>query len=183
MWGACAQLKNLDLRNVSTPLEEVKQYLVAKYQDRFDLNPRLYEEVVGSVFKSLGYSVVVTGYQNDGGIDMVLSSSGEDSIEVQVKRYRGKIEVEQIRAFAGALILSGHTSGIYVTTSTYRSGALEAATQFGAKGIPIKLIDAPRFYDALKLSQREPYEDYEEFYYEIQDIDEHVIYKDEGPCY
>jgi restriction system protein len=181
MWGACAQLKALDLIDISVPLEEIKQYLIAKYQDRFNLHPKIFEDVVGNVFRSQGFETIVTAYQKDGGIDAVLTKGDSQTVGVQVKRYRGKIDVEQIRAFAGALILEGHTSGIFVTTSSYSSVAQEAARSFGVKGIPIELIDSETFYEALRLSKREPFSDMEDFYYEMQGIDEQVIYEDEGP--
>ena len=181
MWGACAQLKTLDLADVNAPVKEIKQYLVAKYEDRFDIHPRILEDVVGSVFHAQGFDTVVTAYQKDGGIDVVLSGGDAKTIGVQVKRYRDKINVEQIRAFAGALILGGHTSGIFVTTSSYSSVAQEASRAFGTKGLPIELVDAKKFYDALRISQREPYTDYEDFYWEMQEVDEKVIYEDEGP--
>lgn len=180
MWGACAQLKNLDLVDINTPLTEIKQYLVAKYESRFELHPKLYEDVVGSVFRSQGFYTEVTAYQKDGGIDVVLSSN-DKTIGVQVKRYRNKIDVEQIRAFAGALLLGGHTSGIFVATSSYTGVAKETSRAFGAKGIPIELIDAEKFYEALKVSQIDDQTDFEELYYFIDGLEEAVVYENEGP--
>src|SRR5271165_5537991 len=36
-------LKSLALADISTPLEEVRAYLVAKYESRHDLDPQLFE--------------------------------------------------------------------------------------------------------------------------------------------
>ncbi|UII81512.1 restriction endonuclease [Flagellimonas sp. CMM7] len=151
-------LRNLEAININAPLNEVSQYLIAKYQDRFSINPRLFEEVVGSVFKGVGYNVHVTGYSNDGGIDVVLGSSSQKMIGVQVKRYKNKIKVEQIRAFAGALLLNGYNKGVFVTTSDYQPGAISAAESFKKKTLPIHLLNSQQFYDSLKISQKSKFD-------------------------
>jgi restriction system protein len=44
-------------------------------QDRvYDLHPRVFEEVVGSVFKDHGWQVKVTAYTGDDGVDVVLNN-------------------------------------------------------------------------------------------------------------
>jgi len=183
MVGACAQLRNLDPSDISLPLAELRQYLIAKYEDRGFVNPQALENLVGSIFRHQGYSTEVTAYQRDGGIDVILSK-GTATIGVQVKRQKARIEAEQIRALAGALILEGHTAGVFVTTAAFRAGAITAASNFSSKGIPIELVDAHRLYDALKLVQ-EPLlnkSDLEAFVHRIHDIGEDkVIYEDEGP--
>ncbi len=183
MDGACAQLRNFDATDISTPLDELRRYLLVKYEARFNIPPRKLEELVGSVFDAHGYDSNVTAYQNDGGIDVILSK-GDENVGVQVKRYKNRIEAEQIRAFAGALLLGEHPSGIFLTTSEFRSGAIAAADGFTARGLPIELVDAERFYDALKLRQHtELTEDnVEDFVYSLQAIGEsQTIYEDEGP--
>jgi hypothetical protein len=74
---------------------------------------------------------------------------------VQVKRYaKGRrIEAEQIRSLAGALLVNGYTSGVFVTTSSFRKGAKTTAKQFTAIGYPVELMDAERFLDALGIAQ------------------------------
>ncbi|WP_222861324.1 restriction endonuclease [Seonamhaeicola marinus] len=153
-FGCSGTLKNLDITDINIPIEEATKYLIARYDDRFSINPKLFEDVVGNVFKDIGYNVHVTGYSNDGGIDVVLGNSSQNFVGVQVKRYKNKIKVEQIRAFAGALLLNGYNNGIFVTTSDYQPGAIKAAEQFKLKTLPIKLMNSDKFYDALKISQK-----------------------------
>lgn len=147
-------LKELDMSDINLPIEEIGKYLIANYQARYSINPRIFEQVVGDVMKSMGYNVHVTGYSNDGGIDIVLGNASNEMVGVQVKRYGSKIKVEQIRAFAGALILGGFCKGIFVTTSSYQPGAVKAANQFLNYSLPIELVNAKTFYEALKISQR-----------------------------
>jgi restriction system protein len=157
-FGCVGALKIFSVNDLSTPLAEIRSYLVRNYERRFSINPRLFEEVVGSVFKSIGYHTHVTGYSNDGGIDVVLSSQQNSLVGVQVKRHKNKIKVEQIRSFAGALILGGYTKGIFVTTSEYQPGAIEAAKNCSVRMLPIELINASKFYDALKLAQKKSFD-------------------------
>jgi len=145
-------LKNLNLADISTPLNEVRDYLQARYSDRHLIHPRLFEETVASVFRGIGYVSETTVYTGDGGIDVVLGN-GVERVGVQVKRYRNAIEAEQIRSFLGAMVNRGYTKGIYVTTSRFRSGAQDEADTAAERGFPIELIDADKFYRALGIAQ------------------------------
>lgn len=146
-------LKNLDTSNIQTPMEVVRSYLAAKYQCRFSLHPRLFEETVASVFHDLGYHVKLTAYSEDGGIDVFLYNSNNQLIGVQVKRYKNKIGVEQIRSFLGALTLNKCVRGIFVTTSDYEKGAHKAAEVSKNEFVPIELINSELFLDLLKVAQ------------------------------
>jgi hypothetical protein len=155
--GAAGMLRELDLSDIDVPLQEVRSYLAARYERRFDLHPRLFEETVASVFRDLGYGARVTAYSGDDGIDVILDGPRGDTIGVQVKRYKNTIQVEQIRALTGALVLGGMTKGIFVTTSAFQSGANATVRRLDTKGYRIKLVDASHFYDALKIAQRAKY--------------------------
>lgn len=159
-----ASLKELDISDLTIPIQEIQNYLVAKYEDRFKVHPKRFEEIVGSVFNNLGYSAIVTGYSGDDGIDVILDS-GRETIGVQVKRYKNKIEVEQIRSLAGALVLNGMTKGVFVTTSSFQSGVESTVEKYKEKDYRIELHDADRFFAALSISQREMYKSVEEFEY------------------
>lgn len=155
--GAIGSLYNLDVSNQSIPIEEIRSYLAVKYDERFNIDPWRFEEVVASVYKDLGYYARVTARSGDGGIDVVLDGPNSKVIGVQVKRYKDKIKVEQIRSFVGALYLKRMTRGIFVTTSGFQSGADNAAQLSSSRGIPIELVDAQRFYQALGIAQQEYY--------------------------
>jgi len=156
-YGAAASLKELDLSDISTPLAEVMSYLTAKYESRFAIHPRILEETVASVFRDMGYDVLVTAYSGDSGIDVIMTQRSTH-IGVQVKRYRDSIKAEQIRSLAGALVLNGLTRGIFVATSSFQKGAIKSADQYGQLGYDIDLIDGERFLEALKITQRAMYQ-------------------------
>lgn len=177
--NAYPTLRNLDLTDVSQPIEAVKQYLLLKFDQRFEMHPRLFEEVVASVFRDVGFHSEVTAYSNDGGIDVILRDSAEATIGVQVKRRKDRIAVDQIRELVGALVVGGHTRGIFVTTSSFQKGALVSAGTATARGYPIELIDASRFLDALRLSRRLPYRSFEEWRETIGDVPTYRVDADE----
>jgi restriction system protein len=157
-YGAIGSLKELAVSNSLAPINEVRAYLAARYEKRGEVNPSVFEEVVASIYRNLGYSKVrVTGQTNDGGIDIVMEGAGDTLIGVQVKRYRNKIQAEQIRAFTGALMLKGMTHGIFLTTSEYTKGARDTANAATGKGYRVELINARAFYDALGVAQRKMY--------------------------
>jgi restriction endonuclease Mrr len=140
------------------PINEIRRHLAARYESRYDVTPSQLEQVVAGVYRDLGYRSRVVGGHSDGGIDIVLDGPNDSCIGVQVKRYRRRISAEQVRAFTGALVLREHTEGIYVTTSDFQPGAHREAERATALGWPVKLIDSRRFFEALKLAQREAYE-------------------------
>jgi restriction system protein len=157
--GTIGSLKELDLTDISVPLSEVRQYLLARQDELYSVHPRVFEEVVCSVFKDLGWQARVTAYAGDDGIDVVLDGPDGATVGVQVKRYGAerKIEAEQIRSFAGALVLDGRTRGVFVTTSDFRKGAYRTAAKYAAIGYPIELVNASRFLEALGIAQVESF--------------------------
>jgi restriction system protein len=157
--GSMGCLKELDLSDSSLPLREIRQYLAARKDKLFEVDPKALEDIVGSIYTDFGYKVRVTGQrvpgdEGDDGIDVILDSSN-GTIGIQVKRFKKdlRIEAEQIRALAGALMLGEHTRGVFVTTSEFRRGARQTAERFGALGLPIELINAKRLFEALGIAQ------------------------------
>ena len=158
-YGAVGSLKELDVTDISCPLNEIRSYLVAKYSDRFKIHPRKFEEIVASVFESLGYKSFLTNYRGDDGIDIFLYDN-RGLIGVQVKRYSNSIAVEQIRSLAGAIVLNDLTRGIFVTTTNFQSGGENTVRRFKRKRRPIaiELMDSNHFFDALKIAQFEEHD-------------------------
>jgi restriction system protein len=164
-------LKKLNLSDISIPTGELRRYLVANFDNRFYVHPKKYEDVVAGVFADFGYRVRTTSYTGDKGIDIfILDGEGNDTVGIQVKRYKKKIEAEQIRSLAGAMVLNGVTQGMFVTTSCYRSGAIQTAEDYILRGLDISLVDADDFYDKLELTRRPIYssaEDQEAAFYDF----------------
>ena len=180
--GGHALLKSLDLCNIRQPLWEVRRYLLAASERRFSMSPRLFEKTVGDVFSDAGYTATITATSCDGGVDVILCDAGGKTVGVQVKRWRDKIGVAQIRELLGALVLGGYTRGIFVTTSRFTKGAKRAAEVSRETSTPIELIDSERFLEALQISQRPAYETYEDWRTETGPVRLETIRTD-GPWY
>lgn len=149
---APAALAELDMSDLSTPLREVRNFLRRRYDARHTIAPRLFEQAVASVFRDMGYEAETTAYSNDGGIDVVLRDREGARIGVQVKRRGRAVEVEQIRAFLGALMLGGFARGVFVSTSGFQRGAIGAA-DVCRPWATVELMNAERFFDALGIAQ------------------------------
>lgn len=145
-------LRVLDVSDISEPVQYIRDYLVGRYHERFKVHPRKFEEVVASVFRDLGFHALVTNYSGDDGIDIILNDA-DTTIGVQVKRYKGAIEVCQIRELAGALLLNGITKGVFVTTSSFQSGVPRTSAKLADRRYAIELMDSAAFYSALEIAQ------------------------------
>jgi Holliday junction resolvase-like predicted endonuclease len=183
LYGAIAELRRLDVADIGAPIDEVKRYLTARYESRFDCHPRLFEKTVASVFESLGYRAEATAYTRDGGVDIILRHDNGTTTGVQVKRSRNPIAVEQIRSLAGALLQGGHTAGMFVTTSRFSSAATKARRIFAERGCPIEFLDARRFFEALRISQRPQYRGYEDWFTINGEPELHTIYEEEDEAW
>lgn len=162
-YGSIGILKNLDIRDISTPINEAQSYLAAKYESHFQFDPKLFEDTVANIFKCIGYDVEITAVTKDGGIDVILVGQDDIQIGVQVKRTKRTISVSQIRELVGALILEKYTKGIFVTTSYFSPSAKEAAEKATNLAVPIELYDCKKFFDFLKIERRKRYTSREEF--------------------
>ena len=92
---------------MAIPLGEVRKYIAAKKEKVYEVDPTVFEDVVGSIFQDFGYRIRVTGQrvpgeEGDDGIDVILESSA-GTIGVQVRRYKKslRIEADAIRSLAG----------------------------------------------------------------------------------
>ena len=56
--GSIGCLKELDLKDVSIPLGEVRKYIAAKKEKVYEVDPDVFEDIVGSVFQDYGYRVL-----------------------------------------------------------------------------------------------------------------------------
>ena len=130
---------------------EVAVELLKRLQDR---EPEFFESAVVDLLLAMGYggtggSGSVTALTNDGGIDGVIDQDvlGLSKVYIQAKRYASGNSVQrpEVQAFVGAL--SGKAdSGVFITTSTFSSGAREYAHVVPLR---IVLIDGQRLSDLM----------------------------------
>lgn len=90
IYGAAGSLRELDLKDQSIPIEEIRAYLAAKYDSRFSIDPWKFEETVASIYRDFGFEVRVTGRSGADGIDVILDGPDDSVIGVQVKGTKAK---------------------------------------------------------------------------------------------
>lgn len=101
-----------------------------------NMNPYDFEGLMVKLLSVMGYKgdegqSMVTQKSNDGGIDGVINQDplGLSKVYIQVKRYSVNHSVQrpEITSFSGAIQLRHADRGVFITTSTFTSGAVEAA--------------------------------------------------------
>lgn len=104
-----------------------------------DSTPEFFERAVIELLWSMGYGGVHgqkqhLGRSNDGGVDGVIREDalGLGKVYVQAKRYADSNSVGNgdIRNFIGALDSRGANKGVFITTSRFTNGAVEAAANY-----------------------------------------------------
>jgi restriction system protein len=111
--------------------------------------PEFLEQVVVDLVVRMGYggsrkdAGEALGRSGDEGIDGIIKEDplGLDIIYLQAKRWEGSVGRPEIQKFAGALQGQRARKGIFITTSTFTTGALDYVSQIDSK---IILIDGAR---------------------------------------
>ncbi len=117
------------------------------------IDPYYFEKVILILLKKMGYGdFIETSKSGDGGIDGIINEDklGLSKIYIQAKRYgENSVRETEIRNFIGAM--SGDTSkGVFVTTSTFHTGAVKKANDAHHSIILIdgfKLVDLMHEYN------------------------------------
>ena len=112
--------------------------------------PVFFEKLVVDLLVKMGYgSGAPTQYAGDAGIDGIITTDalGFDPIHIQAKRYAAdhKVGRPEVQAFAGAL--NTVTRGVFITTSSFSSEAIEYAKSFSHA--TIILIDGAKLAELM----------------------------------
>lgn len=114
-------------------IDELKDQLLAKLTE---MNPYAFESLMVELLNEMGYKgpngqSIVTQKSNDNGIDGVIyqDALGLQKVYLQVKRYAPNNPVgrPEITSFSGAVKLKHTDRGVFITTSSFTTGAEEAA--------------------------------------------------------
>ena len=113
------------------------------------LDPTGFERLVLAVLDAMGYGrsgrIEHSGRPGDAGIDGIISQDplGLDRIYLQAKRYDpgNSVQRPDVQRFVGALMSAQGDRGVFITTSTFSSGARAEAERVNAR---IELIDGNR---------------------------------------
>jgi restriction system protein len=116
---------------------------VRRYESLLALTPRGFEEEIGRLLASLGYSQVQrVGGPGDLGADLICRDRRRKHVVVQCKRYAPgrRVGSADIQAFIGMITVHHQADrGLFVTTSAFTAPALDLARQHG-----VELFDGER---------------------------------------
>ena len=118
------------------------------------MDPFLFEHLVIDLLVAMGYggsreeAARVTKASGDEGIDGVINEDrlGLDVIYVQAKRWQDTVGRKEIQSFVGALAGKKAQKGIFITTSGFKSTAIEYAKDVQQK---IILVDGDRLAELM----------------------------------
>lgn len=100
----------------------------------FEINPRLFEELIAKIFTKFGMKVDLTQQTRDGGYDIVAFEDNKYSHNkylIECKRYKpeNKVGIQYIDRLIGAHWRNTATKSILVTSSSFTADAKKAAEQ------------------------------------------------------
>jgi restriction system protein len=109
-------------------------------------SPTFFERLVVELLVKMGYggsrrdAGERIGQSGDGGIDGIIKEDrlGLDTIYIQAKRWQGPVGRPEIQKFVGALQGQRAKKGVFITTSSYTTDAIEYASRIDTK---VVLID------------------------------------------
>ncbi|WP_268867125.1 restriction endonuclease [Nocardia aurantiaca] len=96
----------------------------------FSLSPREFEILISNLYRMMGYKVLLTAPQRDGGRDIVAERSklGEKQrVLIECKQYSGTVKVDIARALLGVVATERANGGILVTTGRCSKGVRDLA--------------------------------------------------------
>ena len=108
------------------------------------VSPDSFERLVLGLLEKMGYgNGEPVGRSGDGGIDGIINQDqlGLEKVYIQAKRWQNPVGDSEIRNFSGSLSNEGASKGVFVTTSTFRPNAWDAAKRISAGNQSIRLVD------------------------------------------
>jgi len=116
-------------------------------------SPAFFERVVVQLLVSMGYGGSLEdagraiGRSGDEGIDGIIKEDrlGLDAVYVQAKRWTGPVNRPEIQKFAGALQGQRARKGVFITTSTFTTEAVEFVGKVDSKIVLIDGVQLARF--------------------------------------
>jgi restriction system protein len=134
-------------------LTEIEQSTAEDLLETIGRNsPKFFEMLVLDLIHAMGYgasraALQHAGRSGDGGIDGIISLDrlGLEKVFVQAKRWQNAVGPESVQAFYGALEGRRANKGVFITTSSFTSGAVEFASLIEK----IVLIDGTRLAELM----------------------------------
>jgi hypothetical protein len=149
-------LRSFEISSDKVALSELGTHLRRNFSDIYSLSPYRFEDLIGDIFKQIGYSVEMTKKSRDGGVDIyILSGSGEKIGIIECKRYKPtrKVDITLVSKLLGTQLALDTKKAYLVTTSSYTEPAVKRSEANGIArhGFELNLLDASDILRLLKL--------------------------------
>jgi restriction system protein len=130
---------------------QLAQDLIARV---LSCSPTFFEYLVVDLLVKMGYggsrrdAAERIGQSGDGGIDGIIKEDqlGLDTILIQAKRWQGSVGRPEIQKFVGALQGQRARKGVFITTSSYSTEALDYVSRIDTK---VVLIDGKQLAELM----------------------------------
>ncbi len=159
-------LDEVDIAGTDAAVEDIRAHLMQRWQDRRLIAAGKAEELIAALLREhLGcdvYATTANVNSPDGGIDLLVASDGGEILyAVQVKRrVSGDTEsVHEVRNFVGALVVEGHSKGIFVTTAsrfTTDAARIAQSSNLIRHRLALELVAGERLLEILGLHTPPP---------------------------
>lgn len=125
------QLKDIKKRNIYTSILNAKVNI--ELNDLLTMTGREFECACSEIFKTLGYSTLITQATNDEGKDLILTKS-YNRIYVECKAWdENNVGREVLQKLIGAMVADNINNGIVITTSYFTDNAREYMKKINKK--------------------------------------------------
>ena len=140
-----AALLQFDIQSSQLTIPEIMSHLSRHFSDIYALSSRRFEEVIGDVYKSMGWQVALTKQSRDGGVDIYCCHGSSDGLcIVECKRYQKsrRVGIAVIDRLLGVAFRTGASAAHLVTTSGFSRPAKTASRMAMRQSVEVNLVDA-----------------------------------------
>ncbi len=148
------ELKYFSINDADMALRELGTHIKNHYSDIYFLKPRRFEELVGDIYSTIGYEVILTKQTTDRGADLILlGGPRKESIIVECKRYSAKraVGIGHIQRLIGVKISFNAKKAILVTSSYFSQPAIREAYHFRELKYETSLVDGYELAKMLRI--------------------------------
>jgi len=114
--------------------DELMRYFAKNPHALYNVDPRLFEEIIAEIFRKFGFETNLTKQTRDGGYDIFAIEQREythNKYIIECKRYakHRKVDINLVRNLYGVKIHNWVTKAFLVTTSSFSADAMEFKRQ------------------------------------------------------
>ena len=146
-------LRSFGLDDPDLPIDELCAHLKRRYSDVFSIPWRTFEILVADVFRTHGYSVLLTRPSKDDGADLIVyardSSPHLGIVECKKWKEDRSITVTEVRSLVGAALDWGVRRAWLVTSAGVTRDSRKYAARLSRRGYEVSLVEGSHLLSML----------------------------------